>query len=401
MNMDHFRDEITSRLDSLRAQNLFRELRVIDSPQSAYVQMEGRTYLNCSSNDYLGLASHPLLREAVVRAVEQFGAGSGASRLICGSLAPHHELEKAIASFKGTESALAFSSGYAAASGAICALMGQGDVIIIDKLVHSCVVDAARLSGAKLRVFDHNDLADLEMILQWADKNADKAEHAQNSRPPRTLIVTESLFSMDGDLAPLLDIVRLKEQYQAWLMVDEAHATGLYGENGAGLVSAHRLSQRVEIQMGTLSKAVGASGGFICGIKPLTELLVNRARSFIFSTAPMPAAAAAATAGIELIRGAEGDAKRKSLWGLVKGLTHDLGLDSWPSPIIPIMIGDEARALAKAAELRDLGILIPAVRYPTVARGQARLRLTVSAEHTPADLARVVALLKGGQGQHG
>ncbi len=392
MSMDAFREELNARLDGLREQDLFRELRTLQTPQSPYIQMEGRRFLNCSSNDYLGLAGHPALRDAAVRAVERFGAGAGASRLISGSLVPHRRLEEVIAAFKGTEAALSFSSGYAAALGAICAVVGREDVIILDKLVHASIVDAARLSGAKLRVFDHNDLGDLEKILSWARERNIPAAGA--SRPARTLVVTESVFSMDGDIAPLAEIVRLKHEYGAWLMLDEAHSTGLYGLNGAGLARSLGLGARIEIQMGTLSKAVGASGGYVCGIKPLVELLINRARSFIFSTAPAPAAAAAATAGLELIGGVEGERLRRKLWGLVEGFCAGLGLKNWSSAIIPIPVGAESLALAKAAALRENGVFIPAVRYPTVARGAARLRVTVSAAHTAEDLARVAALLR-------
>ena len=218
MNSRNFSGEMAARLESLRKENLFRELRTFDSPQSPYIQAGGRTFLNCSSNDYLGLASHPALREAAIRAIERYGAGSGASRLICGSLAPHHDLEAAISSFKGTEAALSFSSGYAAVMGTICALMGRDDIIVVDKLVHACVVDAARLSGAKLRIFDHNDLDDLKKVLEWASNR--KTSESRGDTASQTLIVTESVFSMDGDLAPLKEIVRLKDEYGAWLMVD-------------------------------------------------------------------------------------------------------------------------------------------------------------------------------------
>src|SRR5258708_7536669 len=220
--------ELSLRLDEIRRQGLYRELRRVDSPQSPRIVVCGKTLLNFSSNDYLGLADHPVLKEAAIKAVERFGSGSGASRLICGSLAPHHELETALAAFKGTESALTFSSGYATAVGTICALAGKDDVLVLDKLVHASIVDAARLSGAKLRVFAHNDLNELEDILRWAGQRAAPA------RNPRAIIFTESVFSMDGDLAPLKEIVALKEKYGAWLMVDEAHATGIFGPNRCG-----------------------------------------------------------------------------------------------------------------------------------------------------------------------
>ena len=301
--MTSFDAELNLRLTALRGQNLFRELRRVDSAQGPRIEIGGQTFLNFSSNDYLGLTNHPALKEAAIKAVKKFGAGAGASRLICGSLAPFHELEEALAAFKKTGAALTFSTGYAAALGTITALVGKGDIIIIDKLVHACIVDAARLSGAKLRVFDHNDLNDLEDKLRWSSSfslspNTLKRELQQR----RTLVVTESIFSMDGDAAPLCEIVALKEKYGAWLMVDEAHATGIIGQNGRGLADELGVGNQIEIQMGTLGKALGASGGYICGSRKLIDFLVNRARSFIFSTAPVPAAAAAARTGIQLVQ---------------------------------------------------------------------------------------------------
>jgi 7-keto-8-aminopelargonate synthetase-like enzyme len=236
-----FDGDLNKRLDALRAQGLRRELRRVDSPQGTRIRIGGQTLLNFSSNDYLGLANDPLLKDAAIKAVEQFGAGAGASRLICGSLAPHHELEEALAHFKGAEAALGFSSGYATAVGTICALLARDDVIVIDKLVHACIVDAARLSGAQLRVFAHNDLDDLETKLNWARKHL---KSAIGNRQSAILIVTESIFSMDGDAAPLREIVALKEKYGAWLMVDEAHATGLYGKNRRGLAEELGVGRR-------------------------------------------------------------------------------------------------------------------------------------------------------------
>ena len=227
--MNDFNRELTQRLAAIREQGLLRELRRIDSPQAPRIEIGGRTLLNFSSNDYLGLANEPALKEAAIKAVERYGAGAGASRLICGSLAPHQELDEALAAFKGTEAALSFSTGYAAAIGTICALLGKDDFIILDKLVHACIVDAARLCGAKLRVFGHNDLNDLEAKLKWAQEKVRSPKSEVRSRKRRTLVVTESVFSMDGDHAPLREMVALKEKYGAWLMVDEAHATGLYG----------------------------------------------------------------------------------------------------------------------------------------------------------------------------
>jgi 7-keto-8-aminopelargonate synthetase-like enzyme len=401
--VNSFDEELNRRLATLHAQGLHRELRRVDSPPGTRIQIDGRTLLNFSSNDYLGLAGDPLLKEAAIRAVENFGAGSGASRLICGSLAPHHELEEALANFKGAEAALSFSTGYATAIGTICALLGKDDVIVLDKLVHACIVDAAWLSGAKIRVFAHNDLDDLEEILKWTrrgelcesqTKSGTRVTHPSERR--RTLIVTESIFSMDGDAAPLREMVALKEKYGAWLMVDEAHATGLYGKNRRGLAEESGVSERIEIQMGTLGKAVGASGGYICGSRPLIDFLINRARSFIFSTAPVPAAAAAATAGVRFIQSKAGEARRKQLFERINELNSQSAIRNpqLKSAIVPILIGDETKAVAASATLRERDIFVPAIRYPTVARGTARLRVTVTATHTAKDISLLAAALR-------
>ncbi len=387
-----FDAELRQRLNAIRGQGLLRELRRVDSPQGTRIQVGGQSLLNFSSNDYLGLANDPLLKEAAIKAVEQFGAGAGAARLICGSLAPHHELEETLAHFKNTEAALSFSSGYATAVGTICALLGRDDIIILDKLVHACIVDAARLSGAKIRVFAHNDLNDLEDKLKWAKANSRHPSPATC----HILMVTESIFSMDGDPAPLREMVALKEKYGAWLMVDEAHATGLYGSHHRGLAEELAVNDQIEIQMGTLGKALGASGGFICGSRALIDFLVNRARSFIFSTAPVPAAAAAATAGIHLVQSDEGGVRRKLLWSNISAFQSETGnrKPDIPAAIIPLVIGDEARAVEAAARLRAQNIFVPAIRYPTVARGQARLRVTLTAAHTAREIDQLAAGLE-------
>jgi 8-amino-7-oxononanoate synthase len=336
------------------------------------------------------------LKEAAIKAVEKFGAGAGASRLICGSLAPFHELEEEIANFKKIEAALVFSTGYAAAIGTICALVGKGDVIILDKLVHASIVDAARLSGAKLRVFAHNDLNDLEKILKWVRKFS---EAESGKRKAEVLIVTESIFSMDGDAAPLREIAALKNKYGAWLMVDEAHATGLYGKNLRGLAEELGVGEQIEIQMGTLGKALGSSGGYICGSRTLVDFLVNRARSFIFSTAPVPAAAAAATAAIRFVRSKSGEARRNLLWRRVRQFKSEFGIrnSEFQSAIVPILTGSETKTVEAAASLYAQRIFIPAIRFPTVARNAARLRVTLTAAHAAGDvteLARTLANLK-------
>ncbi len=386
-----FDAELNHRLAALREQNLFRELRRVDSPQLTHILIAGKTFLNFSSNDYLGLANHPALKEAAIQAIEKFGAGSGAARLVCGSLAPFHELEEALAQFKKTEAALVFSTGYAAALGCICALLGGDDVIILDKLVHACIVDAAKLSGAKIRVFAHNDLDDLEEKLKWAASSR-KAPNAER----HALIVTESIFSMDGDAAPLREIVALKEKYGAWLMVDEAHATGIFGNNGGGLAEELGIGGRIEIQMATLGKALGASGGCICGSRPLIDLLINRARSFIFSTAPPPATAATATAAIRLVQSPDGARLRRKLQANIAEFLSARGVrpPEMSSAIIPLILGDEMKAVEMAAKLREQNMFVPAIRYPAVARGAARLRVTLTAAHSATDTGRLVNALK-------
>ena len=401
--MSRFDDELMDRLQAIRAGGLHRQIRQLESAQGTRVRIAGRELLSFASNDYLGLANHPDLKRAAIRAVTEAGAGSGASRLISGSLMPHDALDQAIARFKGAPAALAFSSGYTAAIGTICALCDSSDVIVLDKLVHASIVDAARLSGAKLRVFAHNDLEKLQTILRWASGavSARLSDSGQGDpRPARArnvLIVTESIFSMDGDRAPLREIVALKESFGAWLMVDEAHATGVIGNGGRGLADELGVGAGIEIQMGTLGKAVGSSGGYICGSRALIDFLINRARSFIFSTAPVPAAAAAAVAGLGLIGAAEGDMLRGLLRERIAQFTGGVpGSVSVPLPagaILPISIGPEDEAVRVSDALRERGILVPAIRYPSVPRGLARLRLTLSAAHTAEDVEQVLEAL--------
>ena len=379
--MDDFETQLSGDLEAIHEAGLWRELQEIESAQTSRIRFDGCEILNFSSNDYLGLAAHAALGQVATEAIERFGVGSGASRLVCGSLNPHHELEVALAGWLDAESALVFSSGFAAAQGTITSVVGKGDVVVIDKKVHASTVDAAKLSGARLRVFRHNDLENLESILRWA-----------NDKGGRVLVVTETVFSMDGDSPNLENLVELKERYGAWLMLDEAHALGCYGEDGGGL--AKRLAKRVEIRLGTLGKAVGAAGGFVCGSRFLIELLVNKARSFIFSTAPSPAVSAAAFAGIKLIRSSEGAELRNRLWARVEQLRDGVVGQGWmvqnnPSVILPIVIGNEAKAMAAMDQLREAGLFIPAIRFPTVARNEARLRVTVSASHTEDDVARL------------
>ena len=374
-------------LAGIDSAGLRRRLRQLDSAQGVRINLEGRELLNFSSNDYLGLANDPILKRAASKAIEEFGAGSGSARLICGSQSPHHQLENALAAFKGTESAICFSSGYAAALGVLSAVMDEGDVVVIDKLVHASLIDGVRLSGAKLRVFKHNDLEDLERILQWAAR-----------REGHTLVITESVFSMDGDLAPILNLIELKEKYGAWLMVDEAHATGLFGKDRRGLIEEFGVGDRVDIQMGTLGKALGSAGGYICGSQQLVDLLINRARSFVFSTAPVPAQAAAAKAAVDWVQTGEAEIARTRLWALVDQLKNGLIQRGWQLPVVrsailPLIVGDESDATVLSERLLTTGVFLPVVRYPTVARGEARLRITVSAAHSAEDVSQLLEVL--------
>ena len=382
-------------LQALRAQALHRKLREIGSAQGPEVRIVGQQLVNFSSNDYLGLANDARLREAAKTAIDEFGVGAGASRLISGTQSPHVRLEAALATWKGTQAALSFSSGYAAAIGTIPALVGKQDVVLLDKLSHASLIDGARLSGAILRVFPHNHLGKLESHLNWAQR-----EHPGK----RILIVTESVFSMDGDRAPLAQLIDLKKRFSALLLLDEAHAIGVIGTNGRGLAAELGVANDVDVQMGTLSKAVGVSGGYICGARSLVEWLVNRARSFIFSTAPPPAVAAAALAAVDFLSSSAGEERRKILWERIGTLRASLPRRPWDgsllatpsssgSAIHPWMVRDEQDAIDLARSLHTEGFLVPAIRYPTVAKGAARLRITVTAAHTEPQISALGAAL--------
>jgi 8-amino-7-oxononanoate synthase len=382
MNPERCWSDLSAEVVSLHQQHLWRELRQITVRDSHHVHVEGSPLVNFASNDYLGFAQAPFLQSALTEAIAAHGAGAGASRLVSGSYLPHQQLESRIARIKGTESALSFSSGYAVPMGVLPALMGAGDTIILDKLSHACLVDAARLSGATLRVFPHNHLDKLKRLLE--------------SAKGRVLIITEAVFSMDGDQAPLREIVALKQQYGAWLLVDEAHALGVLGPQGRGLTAAHGLEGKIELQMGTLSKAVGLSGGYLAASRTVIDLLINRARSFIYSTAPPPFLAAAAGQALDHLTGAEGEQRRTRLQRNHDQFTRALGLEqqAFHSAILPILLGDESRALRVSAQLREQGFWVPAIRYPTVAKNSARLRLTLSSEHREQDLYRLAETLR-------
>ena len=381
--MEDLDAQLQEQLALLEQQGLRRSLRTIESSRGPLIHIEGRELVNFSSNDYLGLASHPAIAEAMAEAAQQAGTGSTASRLICGTTAEHAALEEELAAAKGTEAALVFSTGVAAATGTIPALVGRGDVVILDKLAHACLIDGVHASGAKMRVFPHNDLAKLESHLQWA-----RETHPSG----KTLVVTESIFSMDGDLAPLREIVELKDRYGAFLLLDEAHAIGVRGTGARGLAGELGIADRIEIQMGTLGKALGVSGGYIAGSRILIDFLINRARSFIFSTAPSPAVAAACRASLRIVQSAEGNALRLRLEANIRLLAKKLNLQKHPaSAIIPLILGGEEKALGEASRLLESGFFVPAIRYPTVPKNTARLRITLSAAHSEEQIAGLAA----------
>ena len=381
---------IEEELAELRARSLLRKLREIDSPQQPAMEFAGKKLINFSSNDYLGLATEPCIREAAKLAIDQYGVGAGASRLISGTFTPHVRLEEKLAEFKRTEAALAFSSGYTAALGTLGALLRKEDVVILDKLSHASLLDGARLSGAVVRVFPHNHLGKLESHLQWARENHPEA---------RVIVVTESVFSMDGDWAPLLEIIEVKNRYGALLVLDEAHAIGVIGTNGRGLAEHLGCAPQVDAQLGTLSKALGVAGGYVCGKRRLIELIINRGRPFIYSTAPPPATVAAATAALDFLVSNAGENRRQHLRS---NLAHFV--DKMPqlfaagrklhSAIIPIILRRPEAALEASQHLMEKGFLVPAIRYPTVGRDAARLRVTISARHTARQISALCAVLR-------
>ncbi len=362
-------------LAKLHSEGLLRTLQALDSPAGPQVTRAGKTLWNFSSNDYLGLARHPQIEAAMIEGVNRYGAGSTASRLVCGTLPPHRVLEEALAEAKQAEAALVFSSGFATPIGVIPAITGKADFVVLDKLSHACLVDAARLSGATIRVFPHNNLHKLESLLTTIRSKSPDA---------RILIATESVFSMDGDLCPLRGIVELAASHDALTLLDEAHAFGVLGESGMGLAEREGLQEQVTFQMGTLSKAAGLSGGYLAASRAWIDLLLNKSRSFIYSTAPPPAMAHAALAALRLIGSTEGKSLREKLRANISQLANT------PTPIIPRILGSNEATLTASAALADDGFLVPAIRFPTVPRGTARLRISLSAAHPP----EAVSLLK-------
>lgn len=386
MSADHWRQAIRDRLSELSAQGLRRSLRTIESAQGAYVTVDGRRLCCMCSNDYLGLANHPEVVAAVRSAVERWGWGAGASQLVCGHMGPHAQLEARLAAFKKTPAALVCSTGYQANLAAVRGLAGREDIVFLDKLNHASIIDAARGSGAVVRVFPHRDYAKLERLL---DRSAGFR---------RRVIVTDSLFSMDGDLADLPRLVELKRRFDALLIVDEAHATGVFGEHGRGAAEMMGVEDAIDVTVGTLSKALGGVGGFVTASAEIVELLVNAAGAFIYTTALPPAACAAAMAGLDVIE--REPHRRQNLLAMAGRLREELGgrleldLGSSTSQIVPVIVGEAEQAVRLSRALEEAGFLIPAIRPPTVPRGRSRLRISLSAEHDPADLDRLTAVLQ-------
>ncbi len=375
-------DFISKELNELERSGLYRRLRIISSSQDSTIQINRKAYLSFGSNNYLGLATHPAVKKASIHAIREFGCGAGSSRLISGTMELHDQLERRIALFEGQEAAILFPTGYTANVGAITALVGSEDAIFMDRLNHASIIDAAKLSRAKLLVYAHNDVSALRHLL----------EGAKNFR--RKLIVTDTLFSMDGDIAPLKEIVDLAKEFDAMLMVDEAHATGVLGANGRGVTEYLRLEGRVPIKMGTLSKAVGSLGGFVVGSTDLIELLRNKARSFIYTTALPPAVCAASIEALDIIED-EPDVREEYLVRVdyLRESLKSMGFDTMQSTtqIIPVLIGEAKRAMEIAKFLYDKQILAPAIRFPSVPKNTSRIRLSVMATHSKGDLIKLLS----------
>jgi 8-amino-7-oxononanoate synthase len=381
-------DALRAGLDALRERDLERTLRIVTRREGAVVETKHGSAVDFSSNDYLGLATHPRLVEAVTNAVREYGVGAGASRLISGNNPEHVALETELAEYFEAERALTFGSGYAANVGIIPALVGRGDTIFADALNHASLIDGCRLSRADVHIYPHLDAAALGALLQ---------RHRASTR--RALIVTDGLFSMDGDSAPISEIVDLARQYDAWTYVDDAHAAGIVGVDGRGSASGARRQGQIDVTVGTLGKAFGVAGSFVYGSSTLIQYLVNRARSFIFSTAMMPAQAAAAREAVRMVR-TEPTHRERLLANAIRmtRMLHGAGIKALGAAgahIVPVMIGDAGRTVGIGAQLASRGYLVGAVRPPTVANGSSRLRITVSAAHTQLQIGGLAETLAG------
>jgi 8-amino-7-oxononanoate synthase len=377
---------IDEELRYLAERGLLRNPVTLSSPQGVYIRINGKTYINFSSNDYLNLTSHRSVLKAASAALKRYCFGAGSSRLLSGTISPHRELEEKIAGFKKTEAAILFGSGYAANVGTIPAIAGRDAIVFSDELNHASIIDGIRLSGAEKRIFRHCDMNDLEGQLRRCRGKRKK------------IVITDTVFSMDGDIAPLKDILDLSRNYGAIMMIDEAHAFGVLGREGRGGLEHFGVEDQDVIQMGTLSKAVGCMGGYVAGSKRLINLLVSRARSFMYSTAPPPAAAAAATAAIGIIS-SHSRARRKALIKNSERLRNGLreaGFDTLGSEtqIIPVLAGSVKAAMKMSERLMLHGIFAPAIRPPTVPSGACRIRFSVTSGHGPDEIDRVIRLLE-------
>jgi len=378
---------VSETLGELRAKGVAPKLRVLDGEQKTVCMVDGREVINLASNNYLGLTSDKRLRRASIEAVRKLGVGAGAVRTIAGTMKIHMELEEQIAKFKHVEACVVFQSGFTANAGTVSAVLGKEDLIVSDELNHASIIDGARLSKATIKVFKHKDVADCERILQ---------EHA--SFTGKKLIITDGVFSMDGDIAPLAELCGLAEKYGCIMMVDDAHSSGVLGRGGRGTVDHLNCHGRVHIQVGTLSKAIGSMGGYVCGSRDLIDFLYLRARPFLFSTSHPPATAAACAAAFTLLDSPEGEKLVKKLWANTKYFKRELKKRGFQfkvseTPIIPIHVGDAAKAFEFSRKLFDAGVFAPAVGFPTVGEGKARLRAIVSAAHKREHLLKAADIL--------
>ena len=374
---------LQSELEERAAQGLLRSRRVLDTPQSPHIVVDGKSYLAFCSNDYLGLAYHPQLVAALQQGAQQWGAGAGAAHLVSGHVAPHHQLEAQLAAFVGKPAALLFSTGYMANLGVVQALVGKADTVYADKLNHASLNDAMLLSRAQIKRYRHGDMAQL-------------AQQLEQTKDGRKLIITDAVFSMDGDIAPLPELLALCERHDAWLLVDDAHGFGVLGEQGRGSLSHFGIGSERIIYMATLGKAAGVFGAFVAAEQVVIDTLVNHARSYVYTTATPPALSVALIEGLRLI--GQGDDRRAHLQKLIVQLRHGLAGLPWrlmPSStaIQPLLIGDNQQALALSEDLRERGIWVAAIRPPTVPQGTARLRITLSAAHGAADVEQLVGAL--------
>jgi glycine C-acetyltransferase len=370
-------DFVAQEIEELKRQGVFRPLRVLSSPQGPRAVIDGKSVINMSSNDYLGLANDPRLKKAAIAATERWGAGTAAVRTIIGTMEMHLELERRLAKFKGTEACIVFQSGFTCNSGVIPVLVGEGDVIISDALNHASIIDGCRLTRAEIRRYAHKDMAELEQQLR----------DTQNYR--RRLVITDGVFSMDGDIAPLPEIARLCKKYDAISYVDDAHSSGVLGKNGQGSVHHFGLQGQIDVQVGTLSKAVGVLGGYVATTRGLVDLLIHRGRPFLFSTSHPPAVTAAAIEAVDIMEHEPELIAR--LWDNARTFKEGLkalGFDTGKSetPITPVIIGEERAAMEFSDRLFENGVFAQGIAFPTVPRGQARVRTIVSAAHSKDDL---------------